>query len=99
MIGTHVDPETLRKQKILAQRIYQQQLEDDQIQKSGDSRRDYEPRRVPTYSARDENNLRYGNYPGDNSNVSNSEGFIGIQKDPETIRQSKLLVCKFSTCT
>lgn len=92
-IGSHAQPEELRKQKLQAQRMYQQQLEDDRTQKSRMSsggEKDYESRRYPTNRLRDEPENQYSNY-------SESEGglSIGSHQDPTTVRNIKLMVINY----
>ena len=91
-IGSQIGPDELRKQKIQAQRFYQQQLEDDVIQKSRMSvggEKDYDSKRYPTNRSRDEPENQYS------SNYSENESaglFIGSQQDPTTVRNIKFMV-------
>ena len=91
-IGSHAQPEELRKQKLQAQRIYQQQLESDRTQKSrmslGGEKDNNDPRRYSTNRLRDEPENQYSNY----SESENGGLFIGSQQDPTTVRNTKLMV-------
>lgn len=86
-IGSQIDPETIRKQKILAQKSYQQQLEDDQYQKyrGGENDNDFDSRRQQNYSAREDTNAQYeSGYGGERdarrSNYSNEYESASQQK-------------------